>query len=139
MRADLVPGSRVKVLRVHGGPTRAGKDPKSFGLLVDATPSKTLWERDLPGATLALEITRRAFDRYGTDRPIQWVEVRLLENQEIVRRLGFAKGETAGFDAILTEGVPPPRSTPATPSRPRTGGIVPASPAPSPSKPAPPR
>jgi hypothetical protein len=135
LRASLAPATKVKILRVHGSPSRAGKDPKTYGLLVDATPSKEAWARDYVGSTLALDLTRRAFERYGPDRPIHWVEVRLVENREIVRRLGFAKSEHGAFDAILTEGVPPPPSTPPAP-RPRSGGIVPG-PQPKPPTPAP--
>jgi hypothetical protein len=127
LRADLEPGSRVRVFRARGGPNHAGKDTSSFGLLVDATPSKDAWARDPAGTGLALNLTRRAFDRYGQDRPIKWVEVRLLEHKEVVRRLGFAKGDSGEIDPILTEGVPPPRAaTPTPPPRPKGGGIVPA-------------
>jgi hypothetical protein len=138
LRAEIEPGTHVRVLRVRGGPNRAGKDTATFGLLIDATPAKEAWARDPAGPTLALELTRRAFDRYGPDRPIRWVEVRLLEHKEVVRRFGFAKGDGGALDPILTEGVPPPRATPPTPSpRPRGGGIVPG-PAPAPTPPGPP-
>ena len=137
VRADLEPGTHVRVLRVRGGPSRAGKDTTSFGLLIDVTPSKAAWARDSAGPSLALNLTRRAFDRYGPDRPIRWVEVRLLEQKEVVRRLGFAKGDSGALDPILYEGGPPPRVEPPTPPpRPRGGGIVPG-PAPAQTPPTP--
>ena len=133
LRSDLEPGTKVKVLRVHGSATHAGKDPKTFGLLVDVRPSKEAWARD--ASELALGLVRRAFERYGNDRPIQWVEVRLFQHGEVVTRLGFAQAASGGYDPILSEGVPPRGATPTPPPRPRGGGIVPApgsAPAPAP-------
>ena len=135
MRPDLAEGTTVKVLRVRGSPTRAGKDPKTFGLLLDVTPSKTSWASDAAGSKLALGLVRRAFERYAGDRPIQWVEVRLLEHGEVVRRFGFARGTAEGFEPILAEGMPPPAAAPTPSPRPRGGGIVPApAPAPTPAR-----
>jgi hypothetical protein len=136
LHPDLADGTKVKVLRVRGSTARAGRDPKTFGLLLDVTPSKATWARDPAGSAIALALVQRAFERYGGDRPIQWVEVRLFEHGEVVRRLGFARGASEGYEPILSEGLPPPAATPTLSPRPRSGGIVPA-PAPAPPAPSP--
>ena len=111
--AELDPKTpKVKLLRVSGKATYAGQDPATHGLLVDATPSADTWKADASGAAFARRLARDVLDRYGPDRPAQWVDVKLIRADGTHVRFGYGRGED---DRDLTP-------LPIPPEAPKPGG-----------------
>jgi hypothetical protein len=100
---QLVPGTRVKLLRERGSPKAIVSDPEQFVLLMNATPAEAAWKRDPQGKTFARGLAERAHARYGPDRPVQFVEVVLIQGEQ-KRRYGFREDRDGN---LQTMEVPP--------------------------------
>src|SRR5206468_946140 len=101
--------------------------------------------RDPSGGGIALMLARWAFERYGPDRPIDWIEVRARrEGGGEGKAVSFARGE-GGLPVPIGPARPPPSAPPPRrPSpltRPPPAGSPPGTPSrpPAPEDPARPR
>lgn len=85
---------KLRLRRAAGASGYVVTDPSTFGLLVEARPSLDVLKRDPSGFLFAREVASRAFELYGTDRPIQWVEVRLRRpDGTAIPPIGLQRGE----------------------------------------------
>lgn len=75
-RDALAKDTKIRLRRTAGAEKYVVRDKTSFGLLVDVTPDAAVLKRDPTGFALSREIAVKAFEIYGSDRPIQWVEIR---------------------------------------------------------------
>jgi hypothetical protein len=112
-------GTKIRLRRTAGGPPYVVTDPNAFGLLVDANPDLAVLKRDATGFLFAREVAQRAFELYGADRPIQWVEVRLTRpDGTSIPSIGLQRGEGTLVIPIEstrdTDPKQPVRATPPT-------------------------
>lgn len=107
VRPDLAPGTKVKVRRVLGADRYAVKDPTKFGLVVEATAASDSATKDPKGVNLAKALSDRAFAVYGSDRPIEWVELRIRRGAEDLPPIAFARGPGGIVEPIPVE---PPKA-----------------------------
>jgi hypothetical protein len=103
-KSELLAGAEVRLAYVAGGERYPVKDPKTFGLIVEASPSAARWTKDVNGLGLSHEIAEWAFQRYGPERPISWVLLRMRRSDESVVVHALRRGEN---DRLETIPVPP--------------------------------
>jgi len=93
-RPQLVEGTKVKLRRTPGADGYVVRDPESFGLLLEAHPLADVLKPDAGGFQLARQLAARAFELYGGDRPIQWIEVKLFRPDGTrIPSIGLQRGE----------------------------------------------
>ena len=110
-------GTKVRLRRTAGANGYVVTDASIFGLLVEASPDLAVLKRDPSGFLFARELAARAFELYGPDRPIEWVEVRLRRpDGTAIPPIGLQRGEgtlvvpvETSRDAVPTPPVPAPR------------------------------
>jgi hypothetical protein len=94
LRDELAPDAKIRLRRTEGRAGYVNASPETVGLLVEARPSAASWANDRSGMRLALALATKAFERYGPDRPIDWVEVKLTRlDGTILPSRGFERGD----------------------------------------------
>ena len=111
-------GTKIRLRRTPGARGYVVTDPSTFGLLAEASPDVTVLKRDPSGFLFARDLAARAFELYGPDRPIQWVEVRLRRpDGTAIAPIGLQQGEgtlVVPVESTKDADTPEPRkSTPA--------------------------
>src|SRR5262245_24332630 len=118
----LAPKEKLAVTYVPGGVDRPVSDSKKRGLFVKVPLSEATWAK--PGAPegVALGIAQAAFERYGSDRPIEWIQTKLMKPGGVLgRELAFAKDSSNVIVPVAyREGERP--AAPAPPPRPAAMG-----------------
>ena len=116
---SLAPGTKVAATYVNGGYDRPVADPKSHGLFVRLTIHEDVWAKPGAAEAVGFSVARAAFERYGPDRPIEWVQTKLVKpDGSLGRELAFARDTSRTSIAPVpyrpgekVAGAPPP--TPA--------------------------
>ena len=102
-RDELLPGSRIKLLHTTGTPKYVVQNKDSWGLIAEVSAGATALSRDPTGFFLAREIASRAFDLYGPDRPIYWVEFRMTRPDGTrLPPIALERGEGAAIVPVET-------------------------------------
>ncbi|MFO0932999.1 MAG: hypothetical protein U1E39_09855 [Planctomycetota bacterium] len=93
-RADLEPGTVLKLGRTRGGEAYVVGDASEPGLVVSGRPTEASWRADPSGGLFARRIAIRLFEVYGSDRPVVWVEFRLTKpDGTMLPAFGYQRGE----------------------------------------------
>jgi hypothetical protein len=131
--SSLAPSAKVKVVRVRGDETRPVTDPARPGLFVSFQVSEETWAKSGAAEAVAFAIARSAFERYGADRPIAWVQTKVLKpDGGLGREIAFGKDDAGSvvpvpYRAGDKAGAPPPpampRAEPASGEGPRAPSI----------------
>lgn len=105
-RPQLSVGTKIRLRRTPGDLHYVVRDPAIPGLLVEAQPSAAVLTQDRSGFQFAREVASRAFELYGADRPIRWVEVKLTRPDGTrIASIGLERGE--GTAVVPVEPAPP--------------------------------
>ena len=93
-RADLEPGTVLKLGRTRGGAAYLVADPSQPGLVVSARPTEAAWKADPSGGLFARRVALRLFEVYAGDRPASWAEFRLTKpDGTTLPAIGYRRGE----------------------------------------------
>src|ERR1051326_7957103 len=108
---SLAPDTMVKLRRGPSGPDDPVPDKGTYGLVVEVTLSEAAIAKDPKGAETSAWLARSAFERYGDDRPIDWVRVHVFRGGDApVGAIAFTRvprGEPLPV-ASKKEGAPAP-------------------------------
>ncbi len=104
-RDVLAKDTKIRLRRTAGAEKYVVKNKDSFGLLVDVSPAASQWKLDPTGFLLSREIAIKAFEIYGIDRPIQWVEIRMakLDGTQLAP-IALERGEGSSVVPVETGG-----------------------------------
>lgn len=109
-RADLEPGTLLRLGRTRGGEAYVVADASEPGLVVNARPGEASWRADPTGGLFARRIAIRLFEVYGSERPATWAEFRLVRpDGTVVPSFGYRRGEGRTLVPVPPKAGTPPR------------------------------
>lgn len=120
-RADVEPGTVLRLARVRGGADYVVADPAQPGLVLFGRPTQAAWNADPTGGLFARRLVLRMFELYVGERPASWAEFRLTRpDGTLLPPFGYRRGEGRTIEPIAPRTAPTPRpaTAPATPPAP---------------------
>lgn len=113
-RADVEPGTVLRLARVRGGPDYVVTDPSQPGLVLFGRPTQAAWKADPTGGLFARRLVLRMFELYVGERPASWAEFRLTRpDGTMLPPFGYRRGEGRTIEPIAP--IAPPAAPGPTP------------------------